>query len=95
MGRMITIQDTQKLADLARIEITEAEAEKLTKEIDSILGFVGQIQNATGDMTTVVPEHRNIMRDDVATNEKGEFTESILENAPTRTGQFVSVKKIL
>ena len=40
---MITKEDIQNLANLARIEITQKEAESLTSEIDSILGYVGKI----------------------------------------------------
>jgi aspartyl-tRNA(Asn)/glutamyl-tRNA(Gln) amidotransferase subunit C len=92
---MITKDDIKHLADLSRMEISEAEMEKLTVEIDAILGYVGQIMNTTGDMSREVPKLRNVMREDEPTNKTGEYTESILANAPAREKNYLKVKKIL
>ena len=94
---MITTEDIKHLADLSRIEVSSAEAEKLTGEIDSILGYVGQIKNATegGEEKTTVPLLHNVMREDMVTHEPKEYTEAILANAPARDGDYLKVKKIL
>ncbi|KND48106.1 MAG: aspartyl/glutamyl-tRNA(Asn/Gln) amidotransferase, C subunit [Parcubacteria bacterium C7867-006] len=92
---MITKEDIKNLADLARIEISEAEAEGLTSQIDSILGYVGQIKDSTGDVERAVPKLRNVMRDDVVTHTEEEYTEKLLNNAPSREGKYLKVKKIL
>ena len=92
---MITTEEVKHLADLARIEMLPGEAEKMTKEIDSILGYVGQINETTGDMTRAIPPLRNVMREDAPTNTPGDYTEKLLENAPAREGGYVKVKKIL
>ena len=92
---MITKKDIQNLAELSRIEITPLEAESLTSEIDSILGYVGQIKDATGDIEKIIPKLRNVMREDVPTNTKEEYTEKILKNAPSRKDNYLKVKKIL
>ncbi len=92
---MIGKDDIQHLAKLARIEITEEEMEKMTGEIDSILGYVGQINNVSAEDKREVPLHRNVMREDEVTHQDGEFTEKLLSNAPQREGQYVKVKKIL
>ncbi len=91
----ITKEDIKKLANLVRIEISDEEAEKLTPEIDSVLGYVGQIKNATGDTEKTVHKLHNVLRDDVVVNKEGEYTESLLEAAPSREGDYVKVKKIL
>lgn len=91
----ITKEDIKKLADLARIEISDQEVDKLTPEIDSILDYVGQIKNAVGDVEKLVPKLRNVMREDNPTNKTGEYTEDILNNAPAREGKYIKVKKIL
>jgi Asp-tRNA(Asn)/Glu-tRNA(Gln) amidotransferase C subunit len=67
----------------------------MTKEVDSILGYVGQIQNSTGDAERIVPTHRNVMRDDAVTHEPREYTEKLLKNAPAREGDYLKVKNIL
>ena len=92
---MITTQEIKHLADLARIEMTDAEAEKMTKEVDSILEYVGQIKEVSGDSVQTVPKLRNVMREDVATNKPEEYTEALLQNAPSREGNHLKVKKIL
>jgi aspartyl-tRNA(Asn)/glutamyl-tRNA(Gln) amidotransferase subunit C len=92
---MITTEEIKHLADLARIEITDAEAEKMTKELDSILEYAGQIKEVSGDIEREVPEMRNVMRDDEPTNKAGEYTEALLNNAPASEGNYLKVKKIL
>ena len=92
---MITKEDIQNLAGLARMKIADSEAESLTSEIDSILGYVGQIKNITGEVKNVVPELHNVLREDVVLNTSGEYTEDLLNNAPAREGNYLKVKKIL
>lgn len=92
---MITKEEVKNLASLARIEISEEDALKLTKEVDSILDYVGQIKDATGGMEKLVPNLRNVMREDVVTNVPKEYTEKLLNNAPSREGDYLKVKKIL
>ena len=77
------------------MRISDEETKKLTVELDSILGYVGQIMNTTGDMTRAVPPLHNVMREDVPQNKSGQYTESILANAPAREGNYLKVKKIL
>ncbi len=92
---MITKEDIKNLADLARIEVSDAEAEGLTGQIDSILGYVGQIKDSTGNAEREIPRLRNVMREDVVINGDGEYTEKLLNNAPQRDAKFFKVKKIL
>lgn len=92
---MISKEDIKNLANLARIEVSDSEAEGLTSQIDSILGYVGQIQNSTGDVKMDVSKLRNVMREDIVTNNSDEYTEKLLNNAPSREGRYLKVKKIL
>ena len=91
----ITSKDIKNLASLARIEISEEEAERLTPEIDSILGYVGQIKNVVGNIKKEVPKLHNVMREDVVTNTSRQYTDDILNDAPDREGDYIKVKKIL
>ena len=91
----ITSKDIKNLASLARIEISEEEAERLTPEIDSILGYVGQIKNVVGNIKKEVPKLHNVMREDVSTNTSRQYTDNILNDAPDREGDYIKVKKIL
>ena len=92
---MITKEDIKNLAELARIEISDTESESLTSQIDSILEYVGQIKDSIGVPDRVIPKLKNIMRDDIVTNDEGEYTEKLLMNSPQRGSQYFKVKKIL
>lgn len=92
---MVTEKDIEHLAKLARIELLPGETAGLTSQIDSILGYVGQIQDSAGNTERVIPVHRNVLRDDVPAHASGEYTEKLLQNAPKREGDYLKVKKIL
>lgn len=92
---MIDVKDVKDLAKLARVEIKEEEAVSLTKEIDSILEYVGQIKEVSLDLEAKKPLLKNVMRDDIPTNTSREFTEDILSNSPEREGDYIEVKNIL
>ena len=94
---MISKEEVKKLADLARIKLTENEVEKLQADMGRILDYVGQIQEVKGERLEVesLPENKNIMREDGEPHERGIWTEKLLAQAPKRKGGWVEVKKIL
>ena len=92
---MITREEIEKLATLARIDISDAEKESLRGDIDSILAYVGQVQNINIEANKDLPRLHNVMRDDVVTHTSGEFTQDLLSLAPSREGNYLKVKKIL
>ena len=94
---MISIEEIEKLADLSRVALVAEEKESLRKEMDSILGFVEQIQKISESFTSEknVGLLRNVMREDSEPHESGIFTDVLLSAAPKREGQYVKVKKIL
>lgn len=93
---MITREEIQKLADLARILLTESEKESLRKDIDGILEYVGQIKKAkVEDKKIWESAVWNVMREDAPTNERGGYTEALVGAAPNHERKYVKVKKIL
>lgn len=94
---MITVTEIEKLANLARIKLDDAEKPELTKEIDSILTYIDQIKVATVniDFTPIPGAVNNVFRDDVAKVISNEDRQGILNEAPERVGDFVAVKKII
>ena len=93
----ISKEDVEKLAQLARIDLPEAEKESLAKEMDQIIAFVDELKTADAnldDHASVGTPH-NIMREDTNAHETGIYTEALLNNAPAREGNFVKVKNIL
>lgn len=91
------IKDIEKLAQLARIELTEEEKVKYLKDISAILAYVDQIKGAVAQAgeERKISEHRNVMRGDEVKNQTGENTETITKEFPGREGDYLKVKKIL
>lgn len=95
---MLERKDIDNLANLARIALSDSEKDKLQKDMESILGYVSELQNAPKVEDTHKPEDhylRNVMRDDNEPFESGANTEVILSQAPKRRDNFFVVKKIL
>lgn len=91
-------EEVLKLAKLARIEVTDAEAESLTKEIDSILNYVSEIKSVSTEHqqpTTNDFALKNVFREDKEPHTSGAYTEVLLNQAPSREGSYFKVKKIL
>ncbi len=88
------------LAKLARIRLSDVEAENLSHEFEAILNYVGEVRGAIDktDNPRFTPDNypvQNIMREDNEGHEPGIYTEKLLAEAPGREGQYVKVKKIL
>ncbi len=90
-------EDIEHLAKLARIAVTDSEAEVLAEDITSIIGLVSEIEEITGnvELEKKVGVLFNIMRPDENPHDGGLYTEDLLAAAPSRDGQYVKVKKIL
>lgn len=87
-----------KLAQLARIDMEENEAETLSREFDAILKYVGEVKSIPSNSKDLKKEDfalKNVMREDGEPHESGIYTESILNQAPQREGDYLKVKKIL
>lgn len=90
------IKDIEKLAKLARIEITENEKQAFAKDLESILGYVDQIREVVvPEAVAEVGETYNVLRKDEQTNQGGQYTDKILANAPDTENGFLKVKKVL
>lgn len=99
---MLTREDVNNLANLARISLSEEEKDKLQKDMESILGYVSELQKAPTPNDSEVdrqnPENyylKNVMREDDGAFESGLNTETILSQAPKRKGDYFVTKKIL
>lgn len=86
----ISREEVEHVAKLARLRLTEEEAERYTRELDAILNFAAQLNEL--DTTNVKPtshafDVRNVMRPDV--NRPSVSNEEALGNAPDQEeGQF-------
>ena len=92
------IKDIEKLAELAKIELTDKEKENLLKDLDGILGYVKQIESV--EVVEALPTYisKNVWREDAPRKDLGEDAfsrEEIIKQFPDAQDGFVKVKKIL
>jgi aspartyl-tRNA(Asn)/glutamyl-tRNA(Gln) amidotransferase subunit C len=86
----------RRVARLARIAVTDDEAEALRGELNAILGFVEQLNAvdvAGVEPMTAVVSMAMKKRPDVVT--EGDQAEKIVANAPVREGSFFVVPKVV
>jgi aspartyl-tRNA(Asn)/glutamyl-tRNA(Gln) amidotransferase subunit C len=86
----------QRVAGLARLTLSAQEVPHLTAELNSILGWIDQLQAVeTGNvqpMTAVIPLKRD-WRADVVTD--GDIQADVLANAPEARHGFFAVPKVI
>ena len=86
----------RRIARLARIRITDAEAKGLVKELSGILNWVEQLDEvdtkSVEPMTRVVPIELK-KRDDVVTD--GDIADDIVKNAPMTEDHYFVVPKVV
>lgn len=92
---MISKKDVEHVAKLARIEITEEEKEKFTKQLDDIIKHVEQLNEV--DTTGVEPMAHAYPLFNVTREDEVKYActrEELLKNAPEEEDSFFKVPKI-
>jgi aspartyl-tRNA(Asn)/glutamyl-tRNA(Gln) amidotransferase subunit C len=94
---MALSKDTVKyVADLSRIELNPEELDKLSHQLQAILGFIDQLNKA--DITGIEPTSHilainNILRQDVPKDSLA--VAKTLANAPQKIDNFFVVPKVI
>lgn len=92
----ITSEEVRHAAVLARLDLTPDEQERLTGQLGRILDYMDKLNELDTDgvepMSHAV-DAANVLRPDRVTNQPQ--TEALLENAPARDQDFLSVPKII
>ncbi|MFA6524429.1 MAG: Asp-tRNA(Asn)/Glu-tRNA(Gln) amidotransferase subunit GatC [Candidatus Paceibacterota bacterium] len=88
------IKDVEKLAELAKIEISDTEKETLLKDLDGILGYVKQIESIEVKDVNIEYENKNVWREDVPISSVFS-SELIINQFPDSQDGFIKVKKIM
>ena len=92
---MISLKDTQHVAKLARLELSEEEQENYTKQLSSILSYIEKLNEI--DTTGIEPmahsvKISNVMREDIVVQDFSR--DEMLKNAPCEEDGFFKVPKI-
>jgi len=92
----ISKEQVKHVAHLARLAITEEEAEMFTTQLDAIIGFAEQLNELNTENiepASHVLNMKNVMREDVP--EQGLNREEVMKNAPDHHDGQVRVPSIL
>lgn len=89
-------QTVKRVARLARIAVSENDAERMTGQLNAILGFVEQLNEVDVEgvepMTSVTPMEMK-KRQDAVTD--GDRADDIVANAPANEENFFLVPKVV
>ncbi|NRG19157.1 Asp-tRNA(Asn)/Glu-tRNA(Gln) amidotransferase subunit GatC [Rhizobiales bacterium] len=92
----VDIDTVKRVARLARIKVSDQEAERMTGELNGILQFVEQLGevdiSGVEPMTSVVEQTMKKRRDEVTDGSKAE---DIVANAPVSEDNFFVVPKVV
>jgi aspartyl-tRNA(Asn)/glutamyl-tRNA(Gln) amidotransferase subunit C len=90
------IDEVMRIAKLAHVGLSEAEAIQMTGELEAIVTFVEQLSSV--DVTNLEPTDQvtglvDVMRDDIVRPSMDR--EAILANAPATKDGYLMVKRVL
>ena len=92
----VDLATVKRVARLARIAVSEEEANRMTGELNGILGFVEQLSEVNVEgvepMTSVTPMEMR-KREDVVND--GDKADDIVANAPASDRNFFQVPKVV
>ena len=92
---MITREDVEHVARLARLELNDDELERMREQLNAILGYIDKLREL--DVTNVEPTSHavplvNVMREDEVAPCLPQ--DQMLANAPDRVGELFRVPRI-
>jgi len=92
----LTLEDVRHVARLARLSLDDAKLQKLTGQLESILGYIDKLSEvdpaSVEPMAHALPVH-NVFREDVP--EPALPLDKVLANAPESDGPFFKVPKVI
>ena len=92
----VTKKEVEHIAKLARLEFSEEEKEKFTRQFNEILSYIEQLNKL--DTSNIEPlshviELHNVFREDEV--KPGLTPDQALLNAPAKTEKFFKVPKVI
>lgn len=95
---MISKQEVEHIARLARLELSHEEFEKMQKDLSTILDYVEMLNKL--DVSDVKLSSRativeNVMREDILEKQNLDSLERIKQQFPAKEGDHLKVKGVL
>lgn len=93
---LISRKEVEYIANLARLELSDAEIAHFQEQLESILGYIDKLKNVDISRMSAmahVLDIKNVFRSD---NIKASIdTEEVLKYSPKREGSFFVVPKVI
>jgi aspartyl-tRNA(Asn)/glutamyl-tRNA(Gln) amidotransferase subunit C len=92
----VSKKDVDYIKELARLRVSEEEAEGLVKDLNSILKYVEQLNEVDTDAVEMLVNPlyiENVYREDVV--EESLSSEDFLKNAPERVEDYLKVPSVI
>ena len=92
----ITREHLDKIAHLARLELSEKDAEKMMHDMTAIIDWMEKLNEVNTDSVeplTSMSHEVNVLREDEVKNQLDH--ESVLQNAPKKDLDYFHVPKVL
>jgi aspartyl-tRNA(Asn)/glutamyl-tRNA(Gln) amidotransferase subunit C len=93
----LTKQEVEHLAKLSRLSLSEEEKERFSSQLSSILEYVSQLQKITLKKDVELGCEGwlvNVMRGDEVKKPESYEAKKLVEQAPSREGDFVKTKAV-
>jgi len=91
----LSAEEVRKVADLARLELSEADVETMARQLSAIVDYINQLQQVNTDGVEPLAhalDLHDVFRDDVPAKSLSEA--EALANAPARKDNFYSVPAV-
>jgi aspartyl-tRNA(Asn)/glutamyl-tRNA(Gln) amidotransferase subunit C len=91
----LSAEEVRKVADLARLELSEADVETMARQLSAIVDYINQLQQVNTDGVEPLAhalDLHDVFRDDVPGKSLSEC--EALANAPARKDNFYSVPAV-
>ncbi len=99
--KTITEEEVEYVAGLARLDLSDEEKKRITKDLDGILEYFKDLANASTDDLEIINHYdlisnkKNHFRKDKVEDSEKEVRAGILDNFPDKDGDLLSVQSIL
>lgn len=91
----LSAEEVRKVADLARLELSEADVETMARQLSAIVDYINQLQQVNTDGVEPLAhalDLHDVFRADVSAQSLSE--DEALANAPARKDNFYSVPAV-
>ena len=92
----ITNKDIKKIAKLARIEVSEADCDNLSKQVGGVINWVEQLGEVnTDNVEPLTNPNKSTLKMTTDKISDGNITEEVLRNAKDTKYNYFSVPKVI